>query len=1144
MFSTYNGSKKFIEIETGVGKKVRCHLPKPPKDKNEIKNSHLPSNKQMWRRTELPTFFANEVDIFLFDKDYDKNSIVSWDEARRQEIIKQTGHDPAQEHRGKPKRILQNHEIDPQYVCEALEQYRQSEYRKVFGTDDWPGGEYVYINGELIYLTRFHYFYLNYWKLNTGWAEYRRTDRNGFYLWQWVLINPYLYGISELCKRGQGKCLSINELCRLYSGKALTAGEVKVGDLLMGDDGTPRLVLDAYRGRSEMFRVKPNKGRSHEVNKNHILHCVKAKYLGPRGNKTKSYRYINISVEDYLKLSPCQQRLHMMRRSGWGHDWESKTHYVEPYYLGLWLGDAKERGTEMANPDIEVIDYLKGYAKRISHKFSDYGDNLHHNICRPYRVTIKGWYAGVYMEFDSRSDFNKYFGKNPKAPLYSKLGTPCQPLKDGDWTVETQRNELLEQLREIGVIGNKHIPDDYLYVSLEDRLELLAGLLDSDGNLVRSKNGNSKFFGFSQSVKRERFSKQVIELAQSCGFNVNYAIYHSILNGKKFFHYRLGIYGDIDIIPTKIKRKQAENWDKKYNPLYCGFSLESVGQGEYAGFEVDGNHLFLLDDGTVIHNSYRAGAIAYLTAISHERAHIGIQSKTDDDAANFFRSKIAEPYKDLPDYLVPLNRNPSDPQNKLEFYPIPLRGSRSEGARRGAEDSLRTTLDFRAARNGSYDGWTLKCYICDEAGKVESKVGDISKRLDILKEAVFRDGRLVGKMYITTTVEDMDGGGNTFEHVWKDGKKYNNQDIPISRFLNYFIKAEESTFFDPFGNPVINPAVKSQYSYLLKRYGEHALLGGREYHKGRKKELEGDSNAYIGYCQRNPNSDGEAFMVRGKGCQYNAAILQKQQRILSDPANANLVNRVDFEWIEEDKTVRWVPNPENGRFDLSWSFLEAEKEANLIRFETDFNNFVTKFPLNDVNFAIGFDPFKAGVTHSNKGKSNAGLAIFRKENLLYDPGQSNTFVCDYVFRPNDPEESYEDLIKVCVFFGCKVLIESQIDDGIRYMNRRGYEPFVMKRPPDTMTTYTAMAAGAPGLPSSQTVVDLYIKRMKSHIQNYGDRLKQPRIVKDLLMFEPDNRTKYDLAVASHLALLAAENPHAVEEEKDEYDVEDLFPMLD
>ena len=50
------------------------------------------------------------------------------------------------------------------------------------------------------------------------------------------------------------------------------------------------------------------------------------------------------------------------------------------------------------------------------------------------------------------------------------------------------RNKMLTALQEYNLIANKHIPKDYMESSFEDRLELLRGLMDTDGYVPKKSN--------------------------------------------------------------------------------------------------------------------------------------------------------------------------------------------------------------------------------------------------------------------------------------------------------------------------------------------------------------------------------------------------------------------------------------------------------------------------------------------------------------------------------------------------------------------------------------------------------------------------------------------------------------------------------
>ena len=93
---------------------------------------------------------------------------------------------------------------------------------------------------------------------------------------------------------GRGKCLGFNTPILMYDGTIKMVQDVEVGDVLMGDDSTPRNVLSLARGREKMYRVYSPTGHANYVaNESHIL----------------SLRYklgdncpYDVSIADYLKL--------------------------------------------------------------------------------------------------------------------------------------------------------------------------------------------------------------------------------------------------------------------------------------------------------------------------------------------------------------------------------------------------------------------------------------------------------------------------------------------------------------------------------------------------------------------------------------------------------------------------------------------------------------------------------------------------------------------------------------------------------------------------------------------------------------------------------------------------------------------------
>lgn len=514
--------------------------------------------------------------------------------------------------------------------------------------------------------------------------------------------------------------------------------------------------------------------------------------------------------------------------------------------------------------------------------------------------------------------------------------------------------------------------------------------------------------------------------------------------------------------------------------------------------------------------SYRVGAVAYLQTVRHKKAHVGIQSKTNEDAEEMFLTKVVEPYKQLPEFLIPTHNHGTEPQTKLNFFPPAERGAASR-FKQNSSESLRSMLTYRNSGERAYDGTTLKFLIQDEIAKLEKKNGNAQKRLGVNRNCVYRDSKMVGKIWATTTVEDMDKGGEQVKDIWYDSDLKKKSDIGRTKsgLYRYFTSALQCSYFDQWGYPVLRLA--------------------KEEHDAERTNKEGDSVEYIGYVQRNPYNIEEAFMTLGGECIYNAAILQNRQRFLQE---FDMVTRGDFEWVDgiQDSKVYFKPNEENGAWEVSWLF-DKEEESNRVAKGIEANGFVTYAPKNDRNFASALDPVSHKQTVELR-RSNAAMAIYRKFDPWHDTDQSDTFVADYVMRNDNPEDDYENALKACVYFGVSILIENNKNAALDYFYRRGYGEFIMTRP---KSTTTSAAQETDGIPSNTPVIEYYIGAGRVHVSQHGHKLNHLRIVRDLLDFNPMKRTKYDLAVAAQLCLVAAEKFKVLDyNDDDNYNIEELF----
>lgn len=151
--------------------------------------------------------------------------------------------------------------------------------------------------------------------------------------------------------------------------------------------------------------------------------------------------------------------------------------------------------------------------------------------------------------------------------------------------------------------NNKHIPDVYKINDRQTRLELLAGIIDTDGSYCEESKG------YDIIQKNKVLADDILFLARSLGFSANMSqcekscMYKD--EKKTGTYYRMHLSGDnLSSIPVKCPRKMAKT-ERVINKdsMVMGITIEPRGWGKYYGFELDKNHKYLLGDFTITHNT-------------------------------------------------------------------------------------------------------------------------------------------------------------------------------------------------------------------------------------------------------------------------------------------------------------------------------------------------------------------------------------------------------------------------------------------------------------------------------------------------------------------------------------------------------------
>jgi len=472
--------------------------------------------------------------------------------------------------------------------------------------------------------------------------------------------------VNLLMPNGQFGCVDPETDIIMWDSTIKQAKNVIVGDKLIGDDGLCRIVSKTIKGIDDMYKIHNGNMSNYIVNSNHILtlqysghksifwkksdNSWKMNYYNEKENKfgeksirtnlstsmsnhnNKSTKTIeqayndivsfgktiqdsaifDINVQDYLKL-PNYIKHHIKGvLNSTPIEWDEKEVDIDPYILGLWLGDGMSDCHAFSSSDPEIIKswaiwldtvgcetvhcenynnhesssyYIRRIGSGINSDIYPIGD-IHNSsiICKGCKSSNINTGACDWS-FDKNNDNVTCSGFN----INNKYSVNLNPFKE-----LMKKNKLFK---------NKHIPIEYIINSKENRLKILAGMIDTDGS-IKTQNGIS-IYRISQSNKRRDLMESFRIIAGSLGYRSKIHESNSMLE--------LYISGyNLEEIPVKVSRKKInENFQSnlKYNrnSYLHKIKIEKIYNGEFCGWNIDSNERFLLGDFTITHNTRLQG---------------------------------------------------------------------------------------------------------------------------------------------------------------------------------------------------------------------------------------------------------------------------------------------------------------------------------------------------------------------------------------------------------------------------------------------------------------------------------------------------------------------------------------------------------
>lgn len=286
------------------------------------------------------------------------------------------------------------------------------------------------------------------------------------------------------------KGLDCNTLLPTPSG-FVRMGDVEAGDTLIGGDGRPTTVVEAYNPR--------------EIACYEITFVDGTKVVADAEHRWRVRDRLGSRKWQVLETSELRAGRHSVPAPPLVELPEHPLP-IDPYALGVWLGDGTSTGAELTCAEDEILDHLAAVgepARRLPHG--------------PYTCTWAGPRAG------------------------SRTG------------------KFVTRLRALGLLDNKHIPMDYLRASVDQRLSLLQGLMDTDGHATK-RDGGCIFVSTKEALARDCHS-----LVRSLGIRATLREGRAKLDGvDKGPCWRVSFVTDLPVF--RLERKQAVLRDRIRKP--------------------------------------------------------------------------------------------------------------------------------------------------------------------------------------------------------------------------------------------------------------------------------------------------------------------------------------------------------------------------------------------------------------------------------------------------------------------------------------------------------------------------------------------------------------------------------------------------
>jgi hypothetical protein len=833
------------------------------------------------------------------------------------------------------------------------------------------------------YITGYNYFYLNYCPIQRIVYKNKKNKQG-----QEELIKvrelafpdfydyDYYYFQAIESAQDQGKHLCVAKARRKgyeqpYSEPVLTPtgyvpmGSLKVGDLVMNPNGSPVRIGDIVeQGTTEIYEVEFQDGRKVRCGANHLWATCR------NGKKFYIMRTVDYMKRKLKQGSPGKEHYPYKIPELNPLNFDERSVTVDPYVLGVLLGDGYICGDQVrfSTADEFIVEELQ-------RRLPDY--IIEHK--EQYNYVIKSKVQGI--------------------------------------------NELNRQLKDLKVkvkSYNKFIPENYKFTSIENRFELIRGLMDTDGSVT---NGACSFVSTS-----EQLIDDIVFVLRSLGIRCKKSKEIPGRNNVDFNngnysdtrpHWELTITTEEDIF--KLPRK-LENIRKNRTYNYKGIGIKAIRKtGEFEKQRclcIDNeNHLYITKDFIPTHNSYKGGSMLcrnfFLIPGSKSYVYASNKQYLTDDGI------LTKAW----DYMDFIDENTAWGKKRQAV---------NTSMRRRA--SMIVTDNFGNKIEVGYKSEIIGVSLKDNPDAVRGKAGmlilweeagtfpELKAAWQIARPSVEQDGVAFGLMIMFGTGGDEGPAVMTLREAFYNPKSYNC--IGFENIWDDGIQSKECGFFIP-QHTNLDIRDETGKRLYMDEDGNTLHDKARQFILNlREEELkEATSSQQIDrYVAEHSESPAEAF-TELSGNIFPKKELQKQLARIR--TNTKLQNH------KQVGTLTLV----NG--EIIWN---VQKTGDITEFPLPKNSDPTgkiviwEHPVKDAPFGLyiaGIDPYD----HDQSGTNSLGSCFIYKRFQDFE-SYSDIIVAEYTGRPKTAEEFYENVRKLLIYYNAKAMVENQNTGLFTYFNNK------------------------------------------------------------------------------------------------------------